>query len=153
MTTRWNKVNNRALSEFLSEQCAQKKLSFRGLSIKAGLSPGTVHNIISGKFKPNVKSLNCLADYLGLKREYVWQKAGLLEDMDYSNGTTFNDPQVKFHFALVDKLPLKKRRVVLDVLEALITSLEQFAADDEETPASVKKPSSGKKAGKGRYTD
>jgi lambda repressor-like predicted transcriptional regulator len=153
MTTSWHKVNNRELSEFLAEQCAQKKLSFRGLSIKAGLSPGTVHNIISGKFKPNVKSLNSLADFLGLKREFVWQKAGLLEDMDYSDGTTFNDPQVKFHFAIVDKLPLKKRKVVLDVLEALITSLENVIADEVEAPIPVKKTARNRKSGKNHYAD
>jgi lambda repressor-like predicted transcriptional regulator len=145
MTTSWYKVNNRELSEFLAEQCAKLKISFRGLSIKAGLSPGTVHNIVSGKFKPNVKSLNALADFLGLKREYIWQKAGLLEDMDYSDDSTFNDPKVRFQYALVDKLPLKKRKIVLDVLEALLRSLTEAAVEENAQGSG-----SGKASGRGR---
>ena len=120
------------LAEFLVKQCKEKQLSFRGLSVKSGLSPGTVHNIVHGKYRPNVSTLNTLADFLGLKREYLWQKAGLLEDMDYSSETTFNDPQVRFHFALVDKLPIEKRKVILSVIEALIVNLK----DEPETDKS-----------------
>jgi DNA-binding XRE family transcriptional regulator len=93
--------------------------------VKAGLSPGTVHNIVNEKYKPNVSTLNALADYLGVKREYLWQMAGLLEDMDYNTEITFSDPQVKFHFAQVDKLPKEKRKVVLSVIEALIEPVAQ----------------------------
>lgn len=92
--------------------------------MNAGLSPGTVHNIIKRKYKPTVYSLNALADYLGVKREYLWQMAGLLEDMDYSTETTFSDPQVRFHFAQIDKLPREKRNVILSVIEALIVNLK-----------------------------
>jgi len=91
--------------------------------VNAGLSPGTVHNIVKGKHRPNVSSLNALADYLGVKREYLWQMAGLLEDMDYNTETTFGDPQVRFHFAQVDKLPRKKKNLILSVIEALMVNL------------------------------
>jgi transcriptional regulator with XRE-family HTH domain len=112
------------LADFLTQRCEERGLSFRSLSIKAGLSPGTVHNIIKGKYKPNVSSLNALADYLDVKREYLWQLAGLLEDMDYSTETTFSDPQVRYHFAQVDKLPREKRNVILSVIQALIVNLK-----------------------------
>jgi transcriptional regulator with XRE-family HTH domain len=129
---------NKELADFLAQQCEEKRLSFRGLSVNAGLSPGTVHNIVSGKFRPNVSSLNALADYLGVKREYLWQMAGLLEDMDYNTETTFSDPQVRFHFAQVDKLPKEKRNVILSVIEALIVSLKP---EDIATPAKTTKVS------------
>lgn len=112
------------LADFLTRQCEERGLSYRRLSMSAGLSPGTVHNIIRGKYRPNVSSLNALADYLGVKREYLWQMAGLLEDMDYSTEITFSDPQVRFHFAQVDKLPKEKRNVILSVIEALIVNLK-----------------------------
>ena len=115
---------NKELTDFLTQQCKERRLSFRSLSVNAGLSPGTVHNIVSGKYKPNISSLNALADYLGVKREYLWQLAGLLEDMDYSTETTFSDPQVKFHFAQVDKLSKEKRNVILSVIEALVVNLK-----------------------------
>jgi transcriptional regulator with XRE-family HTH domain len=117
-------LSNQKLADFLTQQCKEKRLSFRGLSVNSGLSPGTVHNITKGKYKPTMSSLNALADYLGVKREYLWQMAGLLEDMDYSTETTFSDPQVRFHFAQVDKLPREKRNIILSVIEALIVSLK-----------------------------
>ena len=118
------KLLNRELVDFLIQQCEERRLSFRSLSMNAGLSPGTVHNILKRKYKPTVSSLNALADYLGVKREYLWLMAGLLEDMDYSTETTFSDPQVRFHFAQVDKLPREKRNVILSVIEALNVNLK-----------------------------
>jgi lambda repressor-like predicted transcriptional regulator len=118
------KLLNSELADFLTHQCEERGLSLRSLSMNAGLSSGTVHNIIRRKYKPNVSSLNALADYLSVKREYLWQMAGLLEDMDYSTETTFSDPQVRFHFAQVDKLPKEKRNIILSVIEALIVNLK-----------------------------
>ena len=140
-------MSNKELADFLAQQCEERGMSFRSLSVNAGLSPGTVHNIVRGKYKPKVSSLNALADYLGLKREYLWQMAGLLEDMDYSTETTFGDPQVKFHFAQVDKLPREKRNVILSVIEALIVSLKP---EDIAKPAQATKVS---EAAKGRRKD
>lgn len=114
----------RELSDFLTKQCEERKLSFRSLSVNAGLSPGTVYNILRKTHRPAISSLNALADYLGVRREYLWQMAGLLEDMDYSSETAFSDPRVRFHFAQVDKLPKKKRDVILSVIETLIINLE-----------------------------
>jgi len=37
-----------------------------------------------------------VADYLGVKRQYLWQLAGLLEDMNYDEGKEFNDPSSGF---------------------------------------------------------
>jgi len=117
-------LSNKELAEFLMQQCQERGLSLRSLSINSGLSSGTVHNIIKRKYKPTLFSLNRLADYLGVKREYLWQLAGLLEDMDYSTETKFRDPQVRFHFAQVDKLPAEERNLVLSVIEAIIINLK-----------------------------
>ena len=68
---------SKELGEFLVEHCNRRGISLRSLSIKSGLSAGTVHNII--------------------KRQYLWQLAGLLEDMDYDEDKTFSDPQLRFH--------------------------------------------------------
>jgi len=116
--------NNEQLANFLRQQCKQRRLSLRRLSIDSGLSPATVHNIINRKYQPTLFSLNRLADYLGVKREYLWQLAGLLEDMDYDTETTFGDPQLRFHLARVDKLPRAGRNLVIGLIEAVITYLE-----------------------------
>jgi len=108
------------LADFLLQQCKQRGLSLRSLSINAGLSPGTVHNIIKRKYQPTLFSLNRLADYLGVKRQYLWQLAGLLEDMDYDAKTTFGDPQLKFHFAQADKLPEAARNLIIRIVAAII---------------------------------
>ncbi len=112
------------LAEFLTQQCEERGLSFRSLSMRAGLSPGTVHSIVRRKYMPKISSLNALADYLGVKREYLWQVAGLLEDMDYNTETIFSDPHVRFHFAQVDKLPRGRRNIILSVIAALIIGFE-----------------------------
>ena len=116
---------DKELVDFLLEQCEQRGLSLRGLSTKSGLSPATVHNIIKRKYQPTLFSLNRLADYLGVKREYLWQLAGLLEDMDYDSKITFSDPQLRFHFAQVDKLPKATRRLIIAIIEAVVVHFEE----------------------------
>ena len=113
-------MNNKELSDFLRQQCKERKLSLRRLSMEAGLSPATVHNIIKRKYQPTLYSLNRLADFLGVKREYLWQLAGLLEDMDYDAENTFADPQLRFYLAQVDKLPRASRKLVISLIGAVI---------------------------------
>ena len=120
---------NKELGDFLLEQCKERKLSLRRLSINSGLSAGTVHSIIKREYQPTVFSLNRLADYLGVKREYLWQLAGLLEDMDYATETTFGDPQLRFHFARVDKLPRAARGLIISLIESVIVFLEGGGID------------------------
>lgn len=89
----------------------------------AGLSPSTVRNIIKRQYEPTLFSLNRLADYLGVKRQYLWQLAGLLEDMDYGPETTLTDPRLKFHFAQADKLPEAARNLIVSIIAAIIAYL------------------------------
>lgn len=120
---------NKELGDFLLEQCKERGLSLRSLSINSGLSAGTVHSIIKRNYQPTLFSLNRLADYLGVKRQYLWQLAGLLEDMDYDAKTTFGDPQLRFHFAQVDKLPRAARNLIISLIEAAIIFLDRGAID------------------------
>ena len=112
---------NQKLAEFLLQTCKERGLSLRRLSMNAGLSPSTVRNIIKRQYEPTLFSLNRLADYLGVKRQYLWQLAGLLEDMDYE--TTFGDPRLRFHFDQVDKLPVAARNLIVSIIAAVITYL------------------------------
>lgn len=121
-----DKGNN--LGQFLLQQCKQRGLSLRKVSINSGLSAATVHGIIHRKYQPTLFSLNRLADYLGLKREYLWQLAGLLEDMDYTE-TNFTDPQLRFHFGRADKLPKAARNLIISVIEAVISYLEAESSE------------------------
>jgi len=108
------------IGEFLIQHCQEKGLSLRSLSVNSGLSPGTVHNIIKREYQPTLFSLNRLADYLNVKREYLWQLAGLLEDMEYDSETNFSDPRLRFHFAQADRLPEPARSLVISVIVAII---------------------------------
>ncbi len=122
-------ANNEELANFLRQQCKERGSSLRSLSMNSGLSPATVHNIITRGYQPTLFSLNRLADYLGVKRQYLWQLAGLLEDMDYDAKTTFGDPQLRFHFARVDKLPRAARGLVISLIESVIIFLEGGGID------------------------
>jgi len=108
------------IGEFIIQQCQEKGLSLRRLSVSSGLSPGTVHNIIKREYQTTLFSLNRLADYLNVKREYLWQLAGLLEDMEYDSETNFSDPRLRFHFAQADRLPGAARNLVISVIVAII---------------------------------
>ena len=111
---------NKQLVDFLKQQCKQKRLSLRGLSIAAGLSPATVHNVINRQYQPTIFTLNRLADFLGVKREYLWQLAGLVEDMDYGNDAEISDPRLKFEFARADKLPETARNLIVAVVKTIL---------------------------------
>ena len=123
---------NKELVDFLLEQCKARGLSARSLSINSGLSAGTVHSILNRQYQPTLSSLNRLADYLGVKRQYLWQLAGLLEDMDYDTKTTFEDPQLRFHFAQADKLPRADRNLIISLIEAVIVSRGREATGGEK---------------------
>jgi transcriptional regulator with XRE-family HTH domain len=118
-------LSTKKLDNFLREQCDIKKLTLRGLSIKAGLSAGTVHNLMKRDYQPTLFTLNRLADFLGVQRPYLWQLAGLLEDMDYNAATAIEDPQLKFHFSRVAKLSAEARSLVISLIQAVIIFLEK----------------------------
>lgn len=124
---------SKQLEDFVRQQCKEKGLSLRGLSIAAGLSPATLHNLISRKYQPSIFSLNRLADYLGVRREYVWQLAGLLDDMDYGPEVPLTDPRLKFYFAKVDKLPEKARNLIINILKSVADYFQP--PDNKETPS------------------
>jgi lambda repressor-like predicted transcriptional regulator len=119
----------KALNDFLNQQCQDKGLTLRSLSINSGLSPSTVHNIIRREKHPALLSLNRLADYLGVKREHLWQLAGLLGDMDYGQ-TTISDPQLRFHFARVDKLTEAERSLIVGIVKVVLTFLDKSKDPD-----------------------
>lgn len=144
---------SKELVVFLTQYCKERGLSLRSLSLNAGLSPGTVHSIVKMKCNPNVSTLNSLADYIGVKREFLWQLAGLLEDMDYSTETTFSDPEVKFHFAQVDKLPKNKRHVILSVIQALILNLKEEDSLQTSQSMRIAERSRGRRGYKSKPTE
>lgn len=113
---------NEKLASFLLGQCKERGLSFRRLSINSGLSPGTVHTMLKRKYQPTLSSLNRLADYLGVRRQYLWQLAGLVED---DAKTTFGDPQLRSLFAEADKLPVATRNLVAGVTAAILSQLKE----------------------------
>lgn len=116
----WRKqLANKELQDFLQHQAKARGLSLRALSIKAGLSSSTVHNIVKRQYEPSLFSLNRLADYLHVKRQYLWQIAGFLDDMDYSAEKVFGDPRLRFLFAEVDKLPEPTKDLIISVVEAI----------------------------------
>lgn len=120
-------MSNDNLGCFIREQCRERGLSLRSLSIKSELGPGTVHGIITKKYQPTLHSLNRLADYLGVRRQYLWQLSGLLGDMDYK--TELADPELRFCFAQVDKLPQPARKLIISLIKSAVIFF------NEETPA------------------
>lgn len=126
-------MGTKELETFLRERCKERGLSLRGLSIRARLGPGTVHSILKRPYKPSIFTLNQIADYLGVKREYLWHLAGLLEDMDYQDETTFSDPRLRFYFAQADKLPEDGRALAIDLIKAVIARFQKQPGTTDST--------------------
>jgi len=122
------------LGDYLRQCSKERRLSLRALSINAGLSPGTVHNIINRQYMPSIFSLNRLADYLSVKRQYLWHLSGLLEDMDYSEETSLSDPRLKFYFAQADKLPEAARDLVIVIIKAITDHFPPSKTPTETIP-------------------
>ena len=130
---------NKELVDFLLKQCKERNLSLRSLSINSGLSPATVYNIINRQYKPSLFSLNQLASYLGVKSEYLWQLAGLLQGTDSRDESTYNDRRLRARFAQADKLPDSARNLIVGIVDAAIVNLKT----DKRT-ALLEKPVGGK---------
>jgi len=112
------------LVDFLLEQCKERGLSVRRLSLNSGLSPATVHNIIRRKYKPTLHSLNRIADYLGVQRELIWRLAGLSDNPGNPHGDGFSDIRLKSYFMRAAKLPKRGRDLVVGVIGQLLPFLE-----------------------------
>ena len=93
----------------------------RRLSFNSGLSPGTVYGIINRKYQPTLYSLNQLADYLGVKREYLWNLAGLLEDSNIVPG----DTRLESQFSRADNLPDNIKDTVIAGIEQILALAEK----------------------------
>lgn len=122
------------LSDFLRQECHKRGLSMRRLSISSGLSPATVHNILKREYQPTLTTLNLLADYLGVRRQYLWQLAGLLEDMDCGPGTDFTDTRLESYLARVDRLPDAAKNLVITLVGAVIAFLEAGETEPSVAP-------------------
>ena len=117
-------MSNKELVDYLRQQCKERRLSLRSLSVNSGLSPGTVHSITKRKYQPTLFTLSRLADYLGVRRQYMWRLAGLLEERDYDAETTFGDPHLRFLVGQADRLPARARELVITIISAIIAYTE-----------------------------
>ena len=108
------------LGDFLRQESQKRGLALRQLSMGAGLSQATVGNIINRRNWPSLDSLNKLADYLGIKRQYLWQLAGLVDSID----TDFNDARLRYCFDRVDKLPDSARTLAIRLIDSVVVFLE-----------------------------
>jgi lambda repressor-like predicted transcriptional regulator len=115
------------LVDFLLEQCRERGLSVRKLSLNAGLSPATIHNIIHRKYEPKVNTLNRIADYLGVDREFLWKLAGLTGGETSSLEATIDDPRVRLRLEQISRLPKDVRDRLFSVIDVLISL---FARED-----------------------
>lgn len=113
-------LHKKRLADYIFKTCKEKKLSLRSLSVKANLSPGTVHSIIHRDYEPSLYSLNQLADFLGVKRQYMWYMAGLLEEEDMEKELLGSDPRMHYYCEKVARLPEKTRELVLGIVADLV---------------------------------
>ena len=108
------------LADYLSRICKEKGISIRSLSVNSGLSPGTVHSIIYRQYEPSLYSLNQLADYLGVKRQFLWKLAGLIEDKDMDDTDKQGDPRMNYYCDKISTLPEPARELIIRVIGDMV---------------------------------
>lgn len=67
----------RELREWINAECEKRYLSWRQASIRAGINPGAISNIMNGE-RPGLEVCKALAQSFGTSPEYVLQLAGHL---------------------------------------------------------------------------
>jgi len=92
----------------------------RSLSINAGLSAGTVHSIIYREYEPSLYSLNQLADYLGVKRQFLWKLAGLIEEKDLEDEDKKSDPRMDYYCEKLTTLPEPTRELIINIVGDIV---------------------------------
>lgn len=131
-------LHKKRLADFIYKTCKEKKLSLRSLSIKAGLSPGTVHSIIHRDYEPSLYSLNQLADFLGVKHQYMWYMAGLLDEDELEKDGLSADPRMQYYCEKVAKLPERTRELVLGIVADLVNYYATSNSNSGQEKAAIK---------------
>jgi len=121
--------DNEPLRTFLLKECKRRGLSLRRLSIKSGLSPGTAHGIIARKYRPSLYSLNQIADYLGVKREHLWQLGGLVKATYYESP---GDTRLNAQLTRAQMLPNAARDLLVAIIEVVLLHFEKEATLDTD---------------------
>jgi transcriptional regulator with XRE-family HTH domain len=67
-----------SLSDFLRNECARRRLSWRAASLGAGLGATAVYGMIHGVSVPEPETLRKLAAYFGVSEQYLMELAGHL---------------------------------------------------------------------------
>jgi len=67
----------RELRDWINAECEKRFLSWRQASIRAGINPGAISNIMNGE-RPGLEVCKALAQSFGTSPEYVLQLAGHL---------------------------------------------------------------------------
>jgi len=125
-------VQKKELVDYLIRTCKEKGLSFRRLSVKAGLSAGTVHSIVHREYEPSLYSLNRLADYMGVKRQYLWKLAGLLKEEDLDDTSNNADPRMSYYFEKFATLPKPARELVTHLIGDIIDYYNNHHSNSKE---------------------
>ena len=132
-------LHKKRLAEYITKVCREKKLSLRSLSVNAGLSPGTVHSIIHRDYEPSLYSLNQLADFLGVKRQYLWYVAGLLEEDEVEAQSLASDPRLHYYCEKLSRMPDKTRDLVIGIVADIINYHLNGSAAPESVSQSIKR--------------
>lgn len=106
-----------SFTQWLTEQLKNKGWSQADLAKKAGISRGTVTNLLTGNRKPGPDACTAIAHALNLPPTTVFRKAGLLPEKPESNFL------IDKLIHLVSKLPQEEIEDLADSAEAKLERL------------------------------
>lgn len=132
-------MDQERLAQWLIEQCVDRNLSWAEASRRAGVSPNTISQIVSG-INPGIKRLTALADFFGVSPDFLFRLAGILPPNVEPGAATMEAFSTLFdiYTQLQQRSPAHAQRLkelVLLQAEALATALGVTPEPDKEKVA------------------
>lgn len=100
-------------TEWLDTELKQRGWSRADLARRAHVSQSTLSLIWSGERAPGPDFCRAVARALGYPQEYVFRKAGLLDDLPPPD----HDPEIQLALRLLSSLPPEERQEALEYIQ------------------------------------
>ena len=127
----------KTFSEWLQNELRKRGWGPAELAKKMGTYPATVSNVLNGMRNPGPEFCRALARALGYPQEYVFRKAGLIDDTPPPE----YDPDAELLLHWFRSLPPEERKEILEYVQFKLSRHQTQAAQKRRSRAKNPAPS------------
>lgn len=125
-------------ADWLLSELQKRGWSQNQLAIRAGLSRTAINDVINRKAHPGPELCRAIARALGYPQEYVFRKAGLIDD---TPGPDY-DPEAELLLHWFRSLPPEERKEILEYVQFKLSRHQTQTAQKRRSRAKNPAPSS-----------